>query len=369
MLCVKIMVKELNNTKKQPVWWWLTLALLVFITISPFLVTVSGFRYLSLLRELLVLSLIFIGFKDRQRKKIPIIKDDLERLIFWLVALGLLSTLFITQDIGAFLWSARYSILPLSIFWSLHAVEPSQKSIQQLATTWLLWSCLIIIFGLVMVGLIPKETLIAWGYNPEVAVGNGQWQAAAVIPAYQTVAGSIPRLQSTMSGPIQFAGFSLLVVFLAPFIKQTKLHFLYPAVILLGIVGVIGSFSRAAWLALIFGGAYLLLRYFIKRGWKKSEVWALFFICIFTIIAIGGQILFQPNAERQRQLVADIFNRSISDREHVNSIGQSLKDYQTTNYKKSFLSLICYSNHCFVHRYVARSSTSHNCLCLCRIIT
>jgi len=317
-----------NKNITKPLWWWLTLILLIFITVSPFLVTVLEFRLISIVRELLVITLFFVGLKQRKKTSTPIVKDDIERLIAWLLALGLLSTIFITQDLGAFVWSARYSLLPLTVFWSLHSFNTEEEQIKTLITYWLYWSAGVIVFGLIMVGVIPKETLIEWGYNPAVAVGDGQWLAAATIPAYQTVAGSIPRLQSTMSGPIQFAGFSLIVVFLAPFIKQTTKHFLYPTLALIGVIGVLGSFSRAAWIALFLGGVYLLYNYFLNKGWKKGEIFAIFFIFTTIIVLTSSVVLFRPNAERQRQLIADIFNRSVSDREHVNSISQSLQDYQ-----------------------------------------
>jgi len=327
MLSKKIMAKELKQIFKYPIWWWLTIALLIFITVSPFLVTVTQIRYLSIIRELIVIALIFLGLKERKQKGLPFIQDDIERLMFWLVIIGILSTIFITQDAGAFLWSARYSLLPLGVFWSLHSMQPTKEQITHLLTIWIFWAAAIVIWGLIIVEVIPKETLIGWGYNPEVAVGDGQWQAAATLPAWQTVAGSIPRLQSTMSGPIQFAGFSLLIVFLTPLLKRTRCKYWYPVIILLGIIGIIGSFSRAAWFALLIVCAYFIFQNLGKSGWKKSEISALFFTIIFVISALGAIVLFQPNAERSRQLIANIFNRSVSDRQHVNSISQSVDDF------------------------------------------
>lgn len=319
-----IMAKEFN-LKKTVI--NLTLALLLFLLVGSFLVTVTDLRFLSLVREILIVAILGLSFYHRKQNKIPFIQDDIERVMVWLLILSVISLLFVTQDFGAWFWSARYSLLPLAVFWSLHSYSKQdfEQETVTLVNRWVIAAIIITVLGLLMITVIPKETLVGIGYSADVAVGDGQWQAAAKLPAFQTVAGKIPRIQSTLTGPIQFAGFSILLFFLLPATRKLLKGSWYQVVVLLALIGVVATFSRAAWIALLLIALINGLKQLLKSGWKKLEI-----ASVVIIVATAGSLvlantLFTPSAESNRELIAQILTRDVSDREHVSSIADTVK--------------------------------------------
>lgn len=302
--------------------WYLTISLLIWLPLSPFVVTVTKLPALSLYRELVVFVLVVASYIYRRQTKQYLI-DDTERLIAALIILALVSTLLVTHDFFALLWSARYSLEPWLVFWALHVFSVSDEHRQQLIGSWVKLAVGLILVGILMVTVIGKERLIKIGYNAEVAVGNGQWTAQATLPAYQTVAGSIPRLQSTLTGPIQFAGFVLLLFALLPYVRQRQPQW-YLAIYFITIVGLIGTFSRAAWVAVFILALFGVIKKLKAKGWTGSNITALALVTLVVAVVSIGLVLFRANNESGRQLVAEIFNREGSDREHVESISQSL---------------------------------------------
>ncbi len=299
---------------------------LAFITISPFLVTVTHLSAISVIRDLLLIGMVALAWNERRRTKLAMTADDLEQIMCWIVALAVLSTAFVTHDLGAFIWSARYSLEPFAIFWAIRSFQFDTGAIRTLVTRWLYWSLGIIVIGIAFVTVVPRTTLLSWGYSDTVAVGNGQWVGGATLPAYQTVAGSVPRIQSTLTGPIQFAGFALLVLFVLPLLPLTVKRHWYYAALLIALVGVLGSFSRAAWIALVIIGLITGLQRLRSNGWQRGEIIALCIIIFVTITAVGGSWLTRPDAESTREFVANVLTREGSDREHISSISDSVRD-------------------------------------------
>ena len=64
--------------------WWLMTILLLWLPISPFLVTVTGWRGVSLVRDIITVVLVVIGIISRRRNQQPAVIGDVERLGFWL---------------------------------------------------------------------------------------------------------------------------------------------------------------------------------------------------------------------------------------------------------------------------------------------
>lgn len=305
--------------------YYLIAALLVWVLVSPFVVTVTGLSLLGVVRELFVLAIAGTALANRRRSG-HYIFNDIERLVAAITVLAVISTVFITKDPGALLWSARYSIEPLVLFWAIQTYNYNQTFKKDLLKWWLVMALALVLVGILMVTVIGKERLVSIGYNAEVAVGNGQWTAQATLPAYQTVAGNIPRLQSTMSGPIQFAGFSLILIFLTLTLKQKRSPW-FGSVFFIGLLAVIGSFSRAAWLAVLIIGLWALINKLRQKGWAVAEIVALTIIFAVVTSVSAGLYLFKENNESSRQLIAAVFNREASDREHVQSISQSLQNW------------------------------------------
>lgn len=314
---------------KAPLSQWIPTAAaiwLVFLTLSPFLVTITGVSAISALREVLLIAIVAAAISHRTRLQKPFIADDLEQIIAWIIALAIISTLFITRDIGAFVWSARYSLEPFMIFWALRSLTFDSATSLLLVRRWIYWALAIVVIGILFVTVVPRETLLAWGYSDTVAVGGGQWVGGATLPAYQTVAGAIPRLQSTLTGPIQFAGFALLLVFLLPILPSNIKKQWYAAALLVAVLGVLGSFSRAAWIALILLAIITGLRRLRRFGWQRAEIVALCIIIgVFSVAAVGSW-LTRPDAEAPREFVANVLTRDGSDREHVSSITDSVRN-------------------------------------------
>lgn len=317
-----------NPTKTDQNRWLLPTigAWLLFLTVSPFLVTVTHTSAISLVRELGLLVIFIAAIQNRRQQKRSLVLDDIEQLMLWIIALALLSTLFVTHDIGAFVWSTRYSLEPFIILWSLRSFSFDAAAVQKIIRLWIGWALTLVVIGILFVTVVPHSTLLKWGYSPTVAVGNGQWVGGATLPAFQTVAGSVPRLQSTLTGPIQFAGFALLLVFLLPALPLAIKRHWYYAALLVALVGVFGSFSRAAWIALGGIAVVLALYKLREKGWKRVEITALCIIIFVVSVAGVGSWLTRPDAEGPREFVANILTREGSDREHVSSIADSWRD-------------------------------------------
>lgn len=317
---------------KRPA-WWLTCVLLVWLPFSPFLVTVTGWRGISLVRDLLALALFVIALLSRRRERRPLIDGDVERLTVWLVGWSLVSLILITRDPAAWAWSARYSFVPLAVFWALHSFSITTFQWRKLMTVWLSWSSLLFIFGLVMVFIIPKEMLVAWGYSSSVAIGGGQWVGGASLPAYQAVAGGIPRLQATLTGPIQLAGFAALVFFMLRSAASWQPAWLWQkAMLVLAALMILGTFSRSIWLALLLIGLVVGWRRLRARGFRRRDVAAWGTVAIVGSGAILGLIFSAPNNEGLRFNVGRVLAREGSDQEHAASIKDSLADWRQVGF-------------------------------------
>jgi N-acetylglucosaminyldiphosphoundecaprenol N-acetyl-beta-D-mannosaminyltransferase len=308
--------------------WWLLTILLLWLPVSPFLVTVTGWRGVSAIRDIITLVLLIVAFLSRRRNQQPLIAGDVERLAVWLVVWSLITLALISHDAAAWVWSARYSFVPLALFWALHSYAITTFQWRRLLTVWLSWSGLLFIFGLAMVFIIPKDVLIAWGYSSTVAVGNGQWVGSAALPAYQAVAGGIPRLQATLTGPIQLAGFAAVVYFMLRTVANWQPSWFWQkALTVLTILMIIGTFSRSVWLALVLIGLVWGYRRLRSKGWRRRDLTSWGVVGLVAAIAIFGQIFMSPNNEGLRFSVGRILAREGSDSEHAASITDSLSDW------------------------------------------
>ena len=280
-----------------------------------------------------MLCLLVLGFLSRRRHQQPLINGDVERLIVWLVVITVLSALFISHDAVAWLWSARYSLAPLAIFWSLHSFSVTTFQWRRLLTIWISWSALLFIFGLAMVFVIPKETLINWGYSSSVAIGDGQWVGSAALPAYQAVAGGIPRLQATLTGPIQLAGFGAILLFVLISVASWQPGWFWQkSILVLTALMILGTFSRSVWLALLLIGLVWGWRRLRARGIRRRDLLSWSIVAGVAVLALGGLVFMAPNNENLRFSVGRILAREGSDQEHAASIADSLSDWKTIGF-------------------------------------
>jgi len=311
----------------------MVLILLMWLPISAFLVTVTGWRYVSLIRDIITLALLIGALISRRRNGQTIVAGDVERLVVWLVVWSLISLAFITRDPSAWMWSARYSLAPLAVFWALHSFAVTSFQWRRLMTIWLSWTGLLFLFGLAMVFIIPPETLIAWGYSSTVAIGNGQWVGGASLPAYQAVAGGIPRLQATLTGPIQLAGFGAIVLFmLRTAARWQPTWFWQKTLFVLTVLMILGTFSRSVWLALIIIGAVAAFRRLRAQGLRRRDLAAWGTVTLVGVVATLGLIFMSPNNEALRFSVGRILAREGSDSEHAASITDSLADWKQVGF-------------------------------------
>lgn len=326
-----------SNSPSRPtlsrVSWWLTLILLLWLPVSPFVVTVTGWSYVSIARDLIMLALLVVAIISRRRNQQPLVQDDVERLIMWLVAISVLSALIISHDAAAWLWSARYSLAPLAVFWALHSFTVTTFQWRRLLTVWLSWSALLFLFGLAMVFIIPKDTLVAWGYSSSVAIGDGQWVGGATLPAYQAVAGGIPRLQATLTGPIQLAGFAAITLFMLISVGVWQPGWFWQKTLLvLSSLMILGTFSRSVWLALILIGIVWGFRRLRGRGVRRRDLLSWGVVGLTAVFAVGGLIFMSPNNTNLRYSIGQIMAREGSDQEHAASINDSLSDWRRVSF-------------------------------------
>src|SRR3989339_77304 len=105
----------------------LILLTIIFLPFQPFLVTVTEWSFLSLLRDILVLLIFVVGFIWRIKHKRPLVADNLEWILLLFGLCFIISTLFIGHNLTALNYSLRYSFEIWLLFWSVRSFNFSEK--------------------------------------------------------------------------------------------------------------------------------------------------------------------------------------------------------------------------------------------------
>ena len=156
-----------------------------------------------------------------------------------------------------------------------------------------------ILFGLVQKFLLPYDFLRHFGYG------------SSTIPAYQTVDANLDyrRIQSTLRGANPLGAYLILVI-LALSVGAKKSKILRAGVTLAGLLVLLFSYSRSAWLGLVAAAATfraMTLKTF-------SAGYRVMLIVIVLLILVGGGIYLANKSEEAQNVLFHTSNDSASAR-------------------------------------------------------
>ncbi len=214
-------------------------------------------------KEILVGSLAILAFvKLISIRKLP------RKRTFWVgvsfIVLAIFYALFFDGIWMQKILGLRAATLFLVAFLSLQFFDFGERN-HTLLRIVLTSSCLVILFALAQKFLLPVDFLTNFGYSTNVS----SWLPNGNLPIYHLVGNSETiRIQSTFAGPNQLAAFLLLILPLAIFefwrTKNWTKYFL-AAEILGGVLILIFTFSRSAWL-----GAIAIFLIFALEMWRQN---------------------------------------------------------------------------------------------------
>ena len=291
----------------------LILLTIIFLPFQPFLVTVTEWSFLSLLRDILVLLIFVVGFIWRIKHKRPLVADNLEWILLLFGLCFLISALFISHSLTALNYSLRYSFEIWLLFWSVRSFNFSEKDHFEFIHYMTIIFFLEAAIGFLLIFALPKDFLVQFGYSPNVAIGNGIWLTDAKLPAAQIIPGGMVRAQSTMSGPIQFAAYLLVIIglYLARFkgLLKTRNIFFVTALILLFL-----TFTRSAWIGLVI----MCIAFVISKKWLSKKV--VITSALTLIFIISGFLAISAYSKPIQNFTNATIYRPSSSAEHQQSV-------------------------------------------------
>lgn len=293
--------------------FYLAIISIIFLPFQPFLVTVTEWSFFSLLRDVLVFLIIIIGFIWRLKIKKPIVADNIEWILLLFGLIFCLSALLIGHDLRALGYSLRYSFEIWVVFWSVRSFNFSKSEHFEFIHYITLMFFIQAVIGFLLIFVFPKNFLVQFGYSPNVAIGNGIWLADAKLPAAQIIPGGLVRAQSTMSGPIQFAAYLLVLLglYLARFkgLLKARNIFFVMALVLLFL-----TFTRSAWIGLVI----MLMTYAISKKWLSKKV--IITITLMLVFLISGFLSLSSYSKPFHNFINSTIYRPSSSAEHQQSV-------------------------------------------------
>ncbi len=259
---------------------------------------------LAFWKEALLALILVTAFIEwlRDRKFLHITFDALDWLI---LAFGLLSVIvtfvFGHKNPGLFALGARYDLVPLVTFLCLRRVPWSGAFVKR-SLQILLWiGCCIVGYGLLTL-VLPQSFFTALGYSDlhSLYVPDGP------LAAFQQLGGlAIRRMQSVLSGPNQLGLWLLLPWSIAciRYSLRNRFDVVGLAPLLIIAAGILGSFSRSAWI----GAAVMFLVCMLRcppGALMRKTGWSAIGLGIVGLLAI---VLLRP----------EIALRAASSRDHL----------------------------------------------------
>lgn len=255
-------------------------------------------------KEILVIGLTLCVAMDIIWHKRKISLDKLDWLILAFFALGIISALFQTQDLGRILFGFKYDFEFLWLFLLLrHNHFFSARENELLIKVVLVSACVVVAFGLLQIFVLPKDFLLLFGYSSNIS----SWYPGGPLPMYHAVDthADIPRIASTLSGPNQLSSYLLIFIFigLAALWKTTsrKKKVLWGLFCLAVLIILVFTYSRSAYGAFLIA---LIVGYFILVK-NKKRLLSLFLCAVgLVVIGIGSILVWQPETFSQLLLRA-----------------------------------------------------------------
>ena len=207
--------KKTNNA----IFFYLLAILFALLPFHAFLVTflnqlffdsaTSAPLFLRMWKEgLIFLLAILLGWQVLTRK-IKIAFNALDYAVLAYFLLGILSAIFITQDLKIAVYGAKYDFVFLAFYLIVRQFPFTEKQIQQFLKIILISAGVAIIFGLLQKFILPDNFLTYFGYS----LDHSHFSPNKPLAYCQKVSGTATcRIQSFLSGPNQFGSYLLVVL-------------------------------------------------------------------------------------------------------------------------------------------------------------
>ena len=220
---------------------WCLLALIIFLPLSAWLVSLTGQDWVGLGRDLLLTIFILLSLTNRKSHRRP---NQTTWLAIFFVILVLASYFYRQDSVEQWLRGVRYLVEPLLLFVTLQIFPLAMPNKN-------LWRALVLVTTLVITGAVIEFFAPNFLRTTVDATGRGYLGQIHL-------ASSLTRLQSTLAGPNALGLFLMITLLLWPIWQKTAPKYLAIGVGALGLLAVLLTFSRSSYLGLFVGAVALL---------------------------------------------------------------------------------------------------------------
>jgi O-antigen ligase len=297
---------------------WAMFLMIALIPFHAFIVTYLNFHFqlttsqqqiLASWKEIILAVLaIKIIWQSIKLKQFPFKILFVDKLIFVLFILALITIPFLTKNLTISILGLRYDFEMFFIFYIIRSFDWTTQEIKNVL--WIIFGAGIIIsiFALIQTHLLPKDFLVQFGYLPSTNyIGFGP------VPAFQVIGNSgVLRAQSFLSGPNQLGSYALILLSLSlsglVFYKNLKLKIFFTFCFLLFALTLFYTYSRSAWagfaiMLVVFSFTWLYMKSGIKNLWKLGLIY----------LVIFGGILFFANMQKLNINPSNPYSKNIQD--------------------------------------------------------
>lgn len=255
---------------------WTLVALIIFLPLSAWLVSLTGQSWVGLGRDLLLAMFVLLSLANWRLLHRPTATTWLAIIFILLV----LVSYFYRQDSAEqWLRGVRYLVEPLLLFVTLQ-MFPIYDSRQKL------WRALAVASCLVVTGAVIEF------FAPQVLRATIDETGRGYLGQIHQAA-SLTRLQSTMAGPNALGLLLMVSLLLWPIWNKAASRSLAIGSGVLGLVAILLTFSRSSYLGLFVGSIALLMTgRTLLKGYTKPLVAGL----LMVIVLIGGLYILRPQA-------------------------------------------------------------------------
>ncbi len=253
---------------------WCLLALIIFLPLSAWLVSLTGQDWVGLGRDLLLTIFILLSLTNRKSHRRP---NQTTWLAIFFVILVLASYFYRQDSVEQWLRGVRYLVEPLLLFVTLQIFPLAMPNKN-------LWRALVLVTTLVITGAVIEFFAPNFLRTTVDATGRGYLGQIHL-------ASSLTRLQSTLAGPNALGLFLMITLLLWPIWQKTAPKYLAIGVGALGLLAVLLTFSRSSYLGLFVGAVALLVA---GRTVLKDYAKGLTIGLAVALVLITGLFIWKP---------------------------------------------------------------------------
>jgi hypothetical protein len=259
--------------------------LLVFLSLSAWLVSITGIPWITLIRDGLWFAVVVVGLFYVQQGVFYKSKRLVLGAILGYAVLMILSALWTEASFAQVLKGWRFMVPPVLIMGLLSVLEkPDQVSMRFIR------SCVLIAAGIIVV----PSLLEVFGL-PIPVVGEGPEAIVGALTANHLVGSlTIPRVQGLLSGPNSLGLACVAMLGALVVIRPKVSKSLFLAIAILVICVGLATFSRAALLGMVILGLGLAMLHLLQKAGRGVAIavlgGAIGIAVIGTVIGLGNPV-------------------------------------------------------------------------------